>query len=66
MTSPKYKLNKTDLKSLLRGLLITAGGAVLTWALTQLPNIEFGTYTPFIVPVLALAINTGLKYTNGK
>ena len=64
--SKRFTLNEKDLKSLFRGLLITAGGAILVWALEVLPQIDFGEYTPFIVPVGALLINTILKTLNGK
>lgn len=60
--SQRFQLNKKDLKSLLKGLLITLAGAALTWALTVLPKLDLGQYTPFLVPVLALLVNAGLKF----
>ena len=60
--SPRWRLNKKDGKSLFKGLLITAAGAVLIWALNELPNIDFGQYTAFLVPVGAFTINILLKW----
>ncbi len=59
--SPRWHLNIRDGKSLLKGLLITVGGAVLVWLLKVIPDIDFGAYTPFIVPLAALIINSILK-----
>lgn len=64
--SKKFSLNAVDLKSLWIGLLITLSGAALTYAADNLTNIDFGTYTPFVVPVAALAINTARKYLAGR
>ena len=64
--SAKYTLNMGDLRSLWIGLLITLGGAILTYAADNLTNIDFGVYTPFVVPVAALMINTARKALAGK
>lgn len=66
MKSKKYTLNTNDLKSLGVGLLVTLAGAILTFLADNLGNVEFGEYTPFIVPVAALAINTLRKLLLGK
>ena len=60
--SPRWKLNKKDGKSLLRGFIIMLVGTALTWGLNQLPNIDFGQYTYIAIPVLGLLFNTGLKW----
>lgn len=65
MQSTKYSLNLADLHSLVRGLLITLAGALLVWLLKVLPNIDFGSYTPFVVPLAAFLVNTCLKYIDG-
>ena len=64
--SKKYTLNRTDLESLGRGLLITLAGAALTFIAEQLPNVDFGIYTPYVVPVFALLVNVGRKFLAGK
>lgn len=64
--SKQFTLNEKDLRSLGRGLLITLAGAVLTWVSVNIGKVDFGTYTPFIVPVVALLVNSGLKFVDGK
>jgi len=64
--SKKFTLNKNDLKSLFVGLLITLAGAALTFLAENLGDVDFGVYTPFVVPVLALLINTGRKFLLGR
>jgi hypothetical protein len=65
VSSPQFTLNNTDYKSLFRGLLITLAGAALTWVAANLGKVDFGQYTAFIVPVLALLVNSGLKFVDG-
>ena len=60
--SPRWKLNKKDGKSLLKGFVIMLVGTSLAWGLNQLPNVDFGQYTYILVPVLGLLFNTGLKW----
>lgn len=66
MESKKYKLNKEELKSLWRGLLITLGGALLTFMAENIPNVDFGQWTPFVVSFSALGINSVKKWLEGK
>lgn len=64
--SSKFTLNKTDLSKIGKGALVAAGGALLTYLLGELPNVDFGQYTPIVVTVLSIAINAGLKFLQGK
>lgn len=64
--SQKFSLNKTDLKSLFRGLVITLCGAFLTYVAENVGKVDFGTYTPFVVAIIALGVNTGRKFISGK
>ena len=64
--SKKYSLNREDIKSLARGLLITLAGAVLVYAGEVLPKIDFGNYGPILVPLFALIVNVGRKWLAGK
>jgi hypothetical protein len=64
--SPRWKLNKKDGKSLLKGFIIMIVGTSLAWGLSQLPNIDFGQYTYIAVPVLGLLFNTGLKWVTNE
>ena len=64
--SPKYSLNKEDLLKIGKGVIIALSGAVLTYLLQILPQIEFGPYTPIAAALLSIAINAGLKFVEGQ
>jgi hypothetical protein len=51
---------------ILKGTGIAAGGAILTYVLGQLPNMDFGSYTPIVTAAFSIAINAGLKYLDSK
>ena len=63
--SDKYSLNLVDLKSIGRGLLITLGGAALTYLAENVGKVNFGTMTPVVVALLAALINTARKWLQG-
>lgn len=60
--SKKYSLNKSDLLSVGRGLLIACIGAVLTYLTEQIPNIDFGAYTPIVVAAWGVIANIVRKF----
>ena len=62
MGSSKFQLDKTDLSKLGKGLLIAAGGAILTYLSSWASSTDFGTYTPAVVAMLAVVVNFGRKY----
>jgi hypothetical protein len=64
--SQRFTLNKQDLLKVGKGALIAGSGALLTYLLGQLPNVDFGQYTPIIVSVLSIAINAALKFIEGQ
>jgi hypothetical protein len=64
--SEKYKLNKTDLKKIGKGALIAGVGAIATYGLEIIPNVDFGEYTPVIVALISVIFNAILKYSAGK
>jgi len=61
-TSPKYKLNKSDLQKLLTGFLIAVGGAIVTYIAQAVTNVDFGSYTPVVVAISSVAINAARKF----
>lgn len=63
--SKKYTLNRADLESLGRGLLITLAGAALTFLADNIGKVDFGEATPFVVAVFALLVNTARKFLAG-
>lgn len=64
--SNRFQLNREDGKKILVGAGIAAGGALLTYLLEILPNVDFGELTPVVVAVLSILINAGRKFLEGK
>jgi hypothetical protein len=64
--SKKYSFNKEDGQKILKGAGIALGGALLTYLLTIVGDVDFGQYTPMVVGVLSILINAGLKFINDK
>lgn len=65
--SEKGQLLPQDWKSIAKGLLITAAGAAFTAALRYLqeqvlPGLDLGANWAFLVPVISMLVNMGLKY----
>ena len=54
-------MSKTQLKKIAKGAGIAGGGAILTYLLGELPNVDFGQYTALVTAVLSIAINAALK-----
>lgn len=64
--SARFTLNKEDGQKILKGASIALGGALLTYLLEIIPEIDFGSYTPTVVAVASILINAGLKFIAGK
>lgn len=62
VTSPKYQLTLDDLKRLGTGLGIALLGAALTYLTEQIPNIDFGQWTPLVVAFWSVIVNTARKW----
>jgi hypothetical protein len=62
VTSPQYGFISKDFKSLAIGLGITLAGAALTYLTEYVTKTDFGQWTPIIVTVWALIVNTVKKY----
>lgn len=62
VTSPKYQLTLDDLKKLGTGLGIALLGAALTYLTEQIPNIDFGQWTPLVVAFWSVIVNTARKW----
>lgn len=65
-TSPRWTMNTTDWTKIGKGALIAAGGALLTYLLDMLPNINFGDFTPLAVAGFSVLINAALKWMAGQ
>jgi len=64
--SAKYKLNKHDLMKLTKGAGVAMGGALVTYLLQLLPNVDFGEYTVVVVGVLSIGLNSLRKLLAGE
>lgn len=60
--SPSFSLNKTDLIKIGKGAIFALCGALLTYLAQTIPHIDFGSYTPIITALLAVAMNTAHKW----
>lgn len=65
MDSKKYTLNKNDLEKIAVGAGIAVGGALLTYIAQMVTQIDFGPYTPIIVAVVSIFINSARKFLQG-
>lgn len=64
--SKPLSLNKQDVYKILKGACIAMGGALLTYLLQAINDVDFGQYTGAIVAVLSILINAGLKFIEGQ
>ena len=60
--SPKFSINREDIKSIARGALIALGGALVTYFVEVVPQIDFGQYTPVVVALVSILLNALRKY----
>ncbi len=63
--SKRYTLNKADLESLTKGLLITMAGAGLTYLTEYLSKQDFGDLTPVVMTGMAFLVNFVRKFMSG-
>jgi len=66
MQSPKYQLNKQDGLKILKGAGYALGGALCTYLLSEIPNVDFGQYTAVVVSVMSILLNAGVKFFKGE
>lgn len=62
MISKKYSLNKADLTKIVKGACIALGGTLATYLLDILTQIDIGIYTPIVVSIFSILLNTFLKW----
>ena len=65
MQSQQYRLNKEDGLKILKGAGYAVGGALVTYLLSILPNVDLGQNTVFIIPVISILLNVGVKFFKG-
>ena len=66
MQSQQFSLNKADGLKILRGAGYAVGGALVTYLLSILPNMDFGQYTLIVMPIASVLLNMGVKYFKGE
>ncbi len=55
--SKALSLSKGDIKKIGKGLLIALTGAALTYITEQIPNVDFGVWTPAVVAGWSVIVN---------
>jgi len=62
MSSEKLKLNKEDGAKILKGAGIAVAGALLVYVVEILPNVDFNAYTPIVVALAGVLVNSARKW----
>ena len=65
MMQEQFKFDKETLLKVGRGCLIAGGGAGITYLLQELPKIDFGQWTPAVVGIASIALNTLWQWFKG-
>ncbi len=55
-------IDMIGLKKVGKGALIAGAGAVLTYALEAVPNVNFGEYTPIVMAIFTVIVNFARKW----
>jgi hypothetical protein len=63
--SPRFRLNKEDLRKISVGAFVAAVGAVVTFFLELAPRVDFGPYTPIAVAAFGVLANVVRKFLAG-
>ena len=67
MNSKKFSLNVKDLKDIAVMAFFTALASVAVFLVEQiLPNIDFGSYAPYITPLIPVVTYAVKKWAQGK
>lgn len=63
--SKQWSLNNIDYKKLLIGAGVALLGALATYLQDTIPGIDFGTWTPVVVALNSILVNTIRKFIMG-
>ena len=66
MVSYKYELDNVDWKKVGIGAGVAVAGAVITYVVELIPQINFGDLTPLVVAASSVIANMGRKFLTGK
>ena len=62
----KNSFDNQTVKKIIRGALITGAGAILTYLASALSEVDFGAYTPIVMLVMAVLVNTVREFRKGE
>ena len=62
MGSKRFTLDVGDLWGVARSALLVGGAAALTVVAENLHIVDIGLYTPMVVPIVAVALDTAIKW----
>ena len=62
MGSKKFTLNWGDLWGVAKNALLVGGAAALTVVAENLQVVDVGLYSPLVVPIIAVALDTAIKW----
>lgn len=60
--SSRFKLNIGDVLGVAKNALLVGGAAALTVVAENLQVVDIGLYTPLVVPIIAVALDTAIKW----
>jgi|TARA_B100001094_G_C18191838_1_gene807824 hypothetical protein len=60
--SKRFKLNWSDLTVVVKNAILVGGAAALTVVAENLQVVDIGLYTPLVVPIIAVALDTAIKW----
>jgi|TARA_B100000073_G_C23666907_1_gene546953 hypothetical protein len=60
--SKRFTLNLGDLWGVGKNALLVGGAAALTVVAENLDVVDIGLYTPLVVPIIAVALDTAIKW----
>jgi hypothetical protein len=62
MGSAKFKLNWSDITGVAKNAALVGGAAALTVVAESLGEIDLGIYGPLFVPIVAVGLDTAIKW----
>ncbi len=62
MGSKKFKLDWTDITTVVKTACLVGGAAALTVVAENLQVVDIGVYTPLFVPIIAVGLDTAIKW----
>ena len=60
--SKRFTLNWGDISGVVKNALLVGGAAALTVVAENLNVVDIGSYTPLVVPIIAVGLDTAIKW----